>query len=74
MNKPILQDEKSAASYLGGERPLSVKTLQAWRLHGYGPAFIRVGRCIRYSQNDLDAFLESQRVTSTSDPGTECGK
>lgn len=31
----------------------SVRTLQAWRTHGGGPPFVRVGRAIRYRRGAL---------------------
>ncbi len=56
---PVLLDEKSAAEYLGGMKPLSVKTLQKWRIKGAGPTWVRIGGSIRYKQSDLDQFIES---------------
>lgn len=52
----LVLDETEAAAYLGG---LSVRTLQSWRTSRRrgGPAFVRVGRSIRYRVADLDAFL-----------------
>ena len=61
-----LYAEEGAATYLGGEdRPIARRTLQRWRHEGVGPAWIRVGRLIRYRKSALDAFLlahESQRA------------
>jgi len=62
--RPVLFDEKGAAAYLGG---LSPKCLQAWRVRGYGPKFIKIGRLIRYSQQSLDLFIQDQTRRSTSD-------
>lgn len=39
-----------------------IANLSAWRYNGTGPAFIRVGRQIRYRPDDLEAWLESRRV------------
>jgi hypothetical protein len=44
-----LLNESSVAKQLHCE----VKTLQAWRCRGGGPTFIRVGRLIRYSPDDV---------------------
>jgi len=55
--------EREAARALGG---LSVKTLQAWRVRGTGPAFIKVGRLIRYAQESLERYLQERTRTSTS--------
>ena len=57
-----LLNESSVAKILNCE----VKTLQAWRCRGGGPKFIRVGRLIRYSHEDLQAYIHSRRVSSTS--------
>lgn len=59
--------EPLAAPYLG----VSVHTLQKWRRTGKGPAFYRVGRAITYDVSDLDAFLEANKFTSTSQYGGE---
>ena len=63
----ILYPERAAANYLGGEQPLSIKTMQRWRLDGRGPSFIKVGRLVRYSQESLDQYLAGQVRRSTSD-------
>lgn len=49
---------------------VSIRTLQAWRLRGGGPRFVRLsGRAIRYRNSDLAAYIEARTVVSTSDPG-----
>ncbi|MBI4001062.1 MAG: helix-turn-helix domain-containing protein [Nitrospira defluvii] len=58
-----LLDDSWLAKYLKFER----KTAQAWRTRGGGPPFIKVGRLIRYRKADVDAWIESRRVSSTSD-------
>ena len=56
-----MMDPGSAGIYLGGaEKPLSTLTLADWRTKHVGPAYLRVGRLIRYRQSDLDAWLESR--------------
>lgn len=37
-----------------------------WRVAGEGPRFIRVGRRICYDPNDVAAWLDTRRVSSTS--------
>jgi predicted DNA-binding transcriptional regulator AlpA len=66
--------EKSGAQYLGGEKPLSIKTLQRWRLDGRGPQFIKIGRLVRYSQESLDQYLAGQVRRSTSENSGEAAK
>lgn len=68
----VLHAETAAGRYLGGdENPLSSRTLQRQRQDGTGPAFIKIGRLVRYRQSDLDAWLADQRRLSTSDTGSE---
>jgi len=45
---------------------LSRKTLQAWRLNGGGPKFIKMGKSVRYLGADLNTFEEANKKTSTS--------
>jgi hypothetical protein len=60
-----LMDEKATAALLH----VSVKALQGWRSRGGGPRFVKVGRCVRYRPEDLQAFVVAALRTSTSDPG-----
>lgn len=59
-----LIDERAAAERLG----VSIAFLRADRYRGHvgnrtpGPPFYRVGRAIRYSVTDLEAWLSAQRV------------
>ena len=50
-----------AATYLG----LAVSTLNKWRCHGGGPVFVKLGRAVRYRQEDLDQFVMDGRATMT---------
>lgn len=52
-------DEQGAAEYLS----VPSRTLKSWRYSGAGPAFHRMGRLIRYTERELDAYIESTRVT-----------
>lgn len=58
-----LQDESAVAKQLDCE----TKTLQAWRCRGGGPPFIKVGRLVKYRPQDVEAWIESRRVASTSE-------
>jgi excisionase family DNA binding protein len=35
-------------------------TIYAWRYRGVGPRSVRVGKYVRYRQEDVDRWLESQ--------------
>jgi hypothetical protein len=37
-------------------------TLADWRYRRRGPAFVKVGRLVRYRPEDLDAWLDAQRT------------
>lgn len=52
-----------AATFLG----LSPRTLERFRLEGRGPAFLKLGRRVVYSREDIVKWAEAQRRHSTSD-------
>jgi predicted DNA-binding transcriptional regulator AlpA len=56
-------DTHDAAAYLR----LSVSSLNKMRCTGSGPAFIRMGRSVRYRRRALDSFIDSRCATSTTD-------
>lgn len=39
---------------------VSVRTVQAWRLRRTGPAFVRIGSHIRYTQRALLDYIEAR--------------
>jgi excisionase family DNA binding protein len=45
------------AEYLG----VPVKTLYKWRLEKHGPPWLRVGKHLRYVQEDVVAWVESRK-------------
>lgn len=55
---------QNAARYLG----VSAKTLNNWRWigGGRGPAFVRMGRAVRYNVRTLDAWIAGRTFASTS--------
>ncbi len=58
-NTPKLRlTEKEAAPYVG----LKPITLRTYRMRNQGPAYLRIGRAIRYDLRDLDKWLASKRV------------
>jgi predicted DNA-binding transcriptional regulator AlpA len=50
-----LLNEKNLAARLS----LSVATLRAWRLKGYGPKWCKLGSAVRYAPADVEAWLSS---------------
>jgi predicted DNA-binding transcriptional regulator AlpA len=58
-----LLNQKQAARILG----LSVRTLERHRVTGTGPRYVRLGHVIRYRQNDLQEWIDSNLRNSTSE-------
>jgi hypothetical protein len=61
---PLL-DQQEAADHLR----MTPRFLESRRSRGDGPVYIKVGNRVRYRLSDLDAWVEEQRRTSTSDLG-----
>ena len=62
-----LLTEAETATRLGWKQT----TLQRRRWAGLPPQFLKIGRSVRYDTEVIEAFIESGRRDSTSDPGTE---
>lgn len=62
-NDLILLNETQVATILG----ISPKTLQAWRVRGVGPRFVKVGRLVKYLRANIQSWTESQGRQSTSE-------
>jgi hypothetical protein len=45
---------------------LSERTLERHRVAGTGPLFVRAGRLVRYREDDLQSWIASRVVSSTS--------
>lgn len=54
--------QKEAADRLG----ITHETLRKWRRFGRGPKFLRLGTCIRYRAEDIEAFIAANVVDPTS--------
>jgi excisionase family DNA binding protein len=52
-------DVVEAAKLLGVPR----RTLDLWRYVGRGPAFYKVGGRVRYKKEDIEAWLETRKVS-----------
>ncbi len=59
----VLMNEDQAAQVL----TVGTKTLQSWRVRGVGPRFIRIGRLVRYTMEELMRYIEEQTRQSTSE-------
>ena len=58
--------EPDACRYIG----MSIPWMRQARMRGCGPAYLRIGRAIRYRISDLDAWLETRRI----DPSARSGR
>jgi hypothetical protein len=56
-------NENQAATFLG----VSVRTLQARRVRGGGPPYVKIGRAVRYQRRALVEFQRKNTVTSTTE-------
>jgi len=54
---------KQAAEYLG----IKPRTLEVHRYRGTGPTYCKIGRMVRYRQDDLIAYATQNVRTSTTD-------
>jgi len=61
----MMYRDTEAAQILG----LKPITLRFWRMQKRGPVFSRLGRSIRYSEADLQAFIETNKVLPGVDNG-----
>jgi hypothetical protein len=61
---PPRMTERQASDYLS----INIRTLQNWRLRGSGPAFLKLGRSVRYDRAILDAWMVA-RVRSNTTKG-----
>ena len=61
----VLYNTKQTAELFG----ISHRTLESWLISGQGPAFIKMGKLVKYKQSDLDEFLLNQTRANTSSNG-----
>jgi excisionase family DNA binding protein len=58
-------DELLTARELAAELKVSLRTLERWRARGIGPAYVRLGRTVRYRRSDVNTWLERQRQNAS---------
>jgi excisionase family DNA binding protein len=49
---------------------LSERTLERWRVQGGGVPFVKLGRRVVYRRIDIDKWVASHVVSSTSEPSS----
>ncbi len=59
----VLLTTRIAAEWLG----LSPRTLEALRVRGGGPSYLKLGRLVRYEPAALEAWIDARRLASTSE-------
>jgi predicted DNA-binding transcriptional regulator AlpA len=57
-----IRSVQEAAAALG----VSVSTMNHWRVSGFGPRFVKLGRRVGYRDEDLQAFIAKGLRESTS--------
>lgn len=64
MQKPFLTPEVLAIRW-----KITPKTLSQWRWNGHGPKYCKIGKLVRYSLDDIEAFELSNRNIPGSTSG-----
>lgn len=62
MTSDILTTQE-AAEYVRLGKP----TMERFRTSGDGPVYYQLGGAVRYRRSDLDVWLDSRRIRSTSE-------
>ena len=61
-----------AALEISPTKPPSTSTLSRWRQEGVGPAYLKIGKAVRYSPEAIQAYLNDCVVTPTSKSAADC--
>jgi predicted DNA-binding transcriptional regulator AlpA len=64
-----LQEELLTSDESAHVLRLSPSTMEAWRLRGKGPKFLKLGRRVLYKRSSLEEFMAERERASTSDRG-----
>ena len=59
--------ELRSPGFVARQLGTSIRTLERKRADGTGPKFVKVGRLVRYTDHDLEAWIAAQTVGSTSE-------
>jgi hypothetical protein len=46
---------------------VSPRSLERWRVSGFGPRFVKAGRRVLYSEQEVEAWASARSVQSTSE-------
>ena len=58
VNNDRPMDDYKAADKVG----VAVQTMRNWRCKGRGPAYLKLGRSIRYRLEDIEAYKRKKRI------------
>lgn len=64
---PLLLNETDADAYSG----INLYQLRAFRRQRIGPVVVKIGRSVRYRPEDLDAYVQENRVAPSDLPPVE---
>lgn len=67
MSDASVADDFLTTDEVGAILRVTAIYLRQMRLTGRGPSYVKVGKLVRYRRGDVDAWIASRRVTSTSD-------
>lgn len=62
LDPDFLMTEMQACELLS----VSPRTLQAWRVRGGGPKYVKIGKAVRYKRRDISEWLRENTVAHTS--------
>lgn len=54
---------EEAALQISSSKPPSTSTLSRWRREGNGPAYLKIGKAVRYTPEAIHAYLQSCSVS-----------
>jgi predicted DNA-binding transcriptional regulator AlpA len=60
MQNDSAMDYRATASYIG----CSIAALRQWKRLGKGPSYYKIGKLVRYRQNDVDSWLAKRLIAS----------
>lgn len=66
--RPVERDDlRLTVDEAAGLLSVSIKTLEAWRRLGKGPAFVKLGRSVRYTMRAIDQFTSERTVRNSAE-------
>jgi predicted site-specific integrase-resolvase len=63
-------NDRQAAKFLG----VALQTLRNWRSIPKGPAFVKIGKRVIYTEADLLDYMDRHKIEPERDQGSEASK